>query len=158
MKKETLLRKSFWLLSSSVQSQRCHNLFHISWIGFLSALWRFDWSLWNYPLTSMHDIDSLSRNKKLGSWWKLRIKYLADHDQKRDARALFLEFKNDERVRRSWSENSSMFNLDIFDSICAWYRDQLFGYLRYLVVASCRLVDICSMDSVKCDFSCSFLL
>ena len=31
------------------------------------------------------------------------------------------------------------------------------GYLRDLVVASCRLVDICSMDSVKCDFSYSFL-
>jgi len=32
---------------------------------------------------------------------ELRIKYLADRNQKRDARALFLEFKNDERVRRS---------------------------------------------------------
>jgi len=49
----------------------------------------------------MNDIDSLSRDKNLGSWWKLRIKYLADRDRKRDARALFLEFKNDERVRRS---------------------------------------------------------
>ena len=49
----------------------------------------------------MDDIDSLSRNKKLGTWWKLRIKYLAEHDRKRDARALFFEFKNDERVRRS---------------------------------------------------------
>jgi len=48
----------------------------------------------------MEDIDSLSRNKKLGSWWKLRIKHLADDDRKLDARALFLEFKNDERVRR----------------------------------------------------------
>ena len=49
----------------------------------------------------MDNIDSLSLNKELGSWWKLRIKYLADHDRKRDARALFLEFKNDERIRRS---------------------------------------------------------
>ena len=88
------------MLSSSVQSQRCRN-FSI----FLGLAFSLQFSILirasKFFLVCMGDIDSLSRNKKLGTWWKLRIKYLAEHDRKRDARALFLEFKNDERVRRS---------------------------------------------------------
>ena len=50
----------------------------------------------------MDSFEALCRNQKLGLWWKNRIKYLADDNRQRDARALFLEFKNDERIIRTW--------------------------------------------------------
>ena len=50
----------------------------------------------------MDSFEALCRNQKLGLWWKNRIKYLADDNRQRDARALFLEFKYDERIIRTW--------------------------------------------------------
>ena len=49
----------------------------------------------------MDSFEALCRNEKLGVWWKNRIKYLADDNRQRDARALFLEFKYDERIIRT---------------------------------------------------------
>ena len=46
----------------------------------------------------MDSFEALCRNEKLGLWWKKRIKYLAADNRQGDARALFLEFKNDGRT------------------------------------------------------------
>ena len=49
----------------------------------------------------MDSFDALLSYEALGVWWKNRIKYLTEDNRLRDARALFLEFKNDDRVRRT---------------------------------------------------------
>ena len=49
----------------------------------------------------MDGFDALCRNEELGVWWKNRIEYLTKDNRRRDARALFLEFKNDDRIRRT---------------------------------------------------------
>ena len=49
----------------------------------------------------MDSFDAFCCNEALGVWWKNRIKYLTEDNRRRDARALFLEFKNDDRIRRT---------------------------------------------------------
>tara|TARA_B100001057_G_scaffold322391_1_gene322586 strand:+ start:626 stop:775 length:150 start_codon:yes stop_codon:yes gene_type:complete len=49
----------------------------------------------------MDSFEALCRDEELGSWWKNRIKYLTEDNRRRDARALFLEFKNDDRILRT---------------------------------------------------------
>ena len=49
----------------------------------------------------MDSFDDLCRDVELGVWWKNRIKHLTQDNRRRDARALFLEFKNDDRIRKT---------------------------------------------------------
>ena len=46
-------------------------------------------------------VERIRRLEELGVWWKNRIKYLTEDNRRRDARALFLEFKNDDRILRT---------------------------------------------------------